>query len=326
MFNVEPNVNQNATEFIHELVTNLVNKNECLVIMQDEQLFIADSWTPKTYALKENSYHDVYINDYKLTKVFHESEVFYFKLNNNRILDVVDGLYRDYGKFLTAASNLYKRNNALRGVLEMDRTGPQTDKDQEEMEDLFNVQFKNFFEAEGGAVLPLQKGLKFHEVFNGANGSQAAGKDSRDIRAIFDDIFDFVAIALHIPKGLLKGELADVEAQTDNFLMLCIAPIAELLEDEINRKYYKRENYLKRTYLKVDASMIKHVDITKLANALDKLISSGTNSIDENRSLLDKEPLDEEWSKKHYITKNYAEAEEYLKGGEGSEENQKVQE
>ena len=73
------------------------------------------------------------------------------------------------------------------------------------------------------------------------------------------------------------------------------APIAELLEDETNRKYYRKENYLKRTYLKIDASMIKHVDITRLANALDKLFSSGTHSINENRNLLDKEPLEEEW-------------------------------
>ena len=36
LFNVEPNINQNATDFIHELVSRLVNKNECLVIISKE--------------------------------------------------------------------------------------------------------------------------------------------------------------------------------------------------------------------------------------------------------------------------------------------------
>ncbi|KMK77619.1 phage portal protein [Alkalihalobacillus pseudalcaliphilus] len=324
LFNVEPNINQNATDFIHELVSRLVNKNECLVIMHDEQLFIAENWEVVDLAFKEKLYKDVTIKDLTLNKVFRESEVLFYKLNNKRILDVIDGLYKDYGKFISAASNLYKRNNALRGILEMDISRAQTDEEQEMIEDLFNVQFKEFFEAEGGAVLPLQSGLNFEEVFSGSNSSQSAWKDSRDIRAIIDDVIDFVAISLHVPKGLIKGDLADVEAQTDNFLMLCIAPIAELLEDETNRKYYRKENYLKRTYLKIDASMIKHVDITRLANALDKLFSSGTHSINENRNLLDKEPLEEEWASKHFITKNYAEAEEHLKGGEGGDKDQAI--
>jgi hypothetical protein len=58
---------------------------------------------------------------------------------------------------------------------------------------------------------------------SGKNGQPA--QNSRDIRAFVDDIFDFTATAFHIPRGLLKGDLADVEKQTDNFLMFRINPL-----------------------------------------------------------------------------------------------------
>ncbi len=316
LFNVEPNVNQNASEFMHKLIWNLVFENECLVIMQDDQLLIADSWVKKEFALKENVYTDIRIGELRMNKVFVESEVLYFQLYNEKIVDLIDGLYEDYGKLISSSMGYYKKNNAMRATLNLDVSRAQTDEEQEELDNLFNVQFKNFFEAEGGAVLPLQDGIELKEVFQGSGGNNKT-QDTRDIRKLVDDIFDFVATAFLIPKGLIKGDLADVESQTDTYLMFGLSPIAELIEDEINRKYYTKEEYLSRTYLKVDTSMIKYTDIVKLANALEKLISSGTHSPNENRSLLDKEPIEEDWANKHYITKNYAEAEGYLKGGEG---------
>lgn len=317
LFNVEPNVNQNATEFMQQLIWNLVYENECLVIMQDKQLLVADEWTRKEFALKENIYTDIRIGDFAMNKTFVESEVLYFKLHNEKVTDLINGLYADYGKLISASMGYYKKNNALRATLNLDISRAQTDEEQEELDDLFNVQFKNFFEAEGGAVLPLQDGIELKEIFQGTSGGGSKSQNTRDIRALVDDIFDFVATAFLIPKGLIKGDLADIESQTDNYLMFCLSPIAELIEDEINRKYYSKDDYLNRTYLKVDTSMIKYVDITKLANALEKLISSGTHSPNENRALLDKEPIEEEWANRNYITKNYAEAEGYLKGGEG---------
>lgn len=315
LFNVEPNINQNAAEFFHELISKLVYDNEALVVMQNKQLFIADDWTVDEKSLIENRYTDVVIKDYSLNKDFYEKDVFHFKLNDEKIINVINGLYEDYGKLISSSINYYKRANALRAILRLERSGPQTDEEQEALDDLFDVQLKSFFEAEGGAALPLQDGIGFEEVFQ--ESGQTKSKDSRDIRSLIDDIFDFVSMAFHIPKGLLKGDLAEVDNQTNNFLMFCLAPIAELLEDEINRKYYSKKEYLERTYLKIDISMVKYVDPVEIATALEKWLSSGTHSVNENRSFMDLEPIDEEWANKHYITKNYAETEQYLKGGEG---------
>ncbi|WP_346207622.1 phage portal protein [Caldifermentibacillus hisashii] len=312
LLNVEPNQNQNASQFFHEFVSKLVLDNECLVIMQNEQLYVADSFERKEYAFYENVYKNVVVNDFQLDKQFKESEVLYFELNNKKIKNVIDDLYNSYGKLITAAMNYYKRSNALRVKLKIESSGPQTDEEQANREDMFNSQLKRFLEAEGAAAWPEQDDVTLEELQNLSN----SGRTSRDIRALVDDIFDFVSTAFLIPKGLIKGDLADVEGQTDNYIMFCIAPIASQIEDEANRKIYKKDGYLKRNYLRVDTSMIKYTDIVKLATAMDKLISSGTHSANENRMLIGKEPINEDWANEHYITKNYQKAENLFEGGE----------
>ncbi|WP_337970143.1 phage portal protein [Virgibacillus salexigens] len=312
LFNVQPNQNQNSSEFFHEFVSKLVLDNECLVIMQNQQLYVADEFYVERFAFKENIYKDIVVNDFQLNKTFMESDVFYFRLNNERIKDAIDSLYASYGKLLTASMNYYKRSNALRVKYKLDTILSKTDEDQEVLEEMINAQLSRFLKAEDAAALPEQDGLDIVEMFQNSKGST-----SRDTRAIVDDIFDFVSMAFHVPKGLLKGDLADVEGQTDNFIMFCVAPIAELIEDEINRKFYTKKEFLDRTYFKVDTSFIKYVDPIKLATALDKMLSSGTHSVNENRNMIGKEPLEEDWADEHYVTKNYEGIKEYLEGGDG---------
>ena len=187
---------------------------------------------------------------------------------------------------------------------------------QEQIDAMFNDQFKTFFEADNaGAVFQLQDG---YELDNFSNTSKGNKLDSRDIKSLVDDIIDFVSMAFHVPKGMLKGDVVDVSKQTDNFLMFCINPLIELITDEINRKFYTKEEYLSRTYLKVDTSRIKYVDITELANACDVFFRIGVNSINDILRMLGREPIDEEWADMRYVTKNYESVEnaESLKGGE----------
>ncbi|TGB04697.1 phage portal protein [Halobacillus salinus] len=309
LFNVQPNQNQNASEFFHEFVSKLVMENECLLVMQNRQLYVAESYDMKEFALYENQYRNVVIKNYQLNRRFTESEVFHFKLNNKRIKSVIDNMYASYGKLLTSAINYYKRSNALRAKVKTPGVSSQKGEEQAKREKMFNDQLKRFMTAESASVLPLQNNLEYEEI-------QLTGQTSRDVRAIVDDIVDMVSMAFHIPKGLIKGDLADVEDQTDNFLMFCVQPIAELLEDEINRKQYTKEDYLNRTFLKIDTSLIKYVDPVKLAGAMEKFLSSGTHSVNDNKRMIDEEPIDEGWADEYFITKNYEEIRKFLKGGE----------
>lgn len=318
LLNVSPNQNQNASEFIHSLISHLIKDNEVLVIMQNDKLYVADEFETEESALNDNRYKNVTVKNLKFNKTFNESEVLHMRLNDENIKEVIDSMYDSFGKLITSAMNIYKRSNAKRVVLEGDFLRPQTDEEQKAVNEMFDNQFKNWFEADNaGAVFQLQKGYTLTD-FSGNGKSGVSAQNSRDVRALIDDIFDFVSMGFLIPRGLLKGDLADVEKQTDNYLMFRIKPIAELIADEFNRKIYSKQDYLNRTYMKIDTSMIKILDIVDLATAADKFFAIGVNSINDNLRMLGREPINETWADQRFVTKNYQTIEnvEASEGGE----------
>lgn len=314
LFNVEPNQNKSASKFWRDVIYKLVYSNDCLVIQQNGMFYIADSYEPKEFAFKENLYKDIVVANYQLKNVYSESQVFHFEMHNEKIKTVVDGLYQSYAKLITASQARYKKNNARRGWLEIPASYPQTEEAAKDLEKLLSDRFKRFFEAEGGAVLPLANGMKYSEL--SSNIGVKGGVEGRDIRAFIDDVFDFIAIAFQVPPQLLRGNVADTDKTVTNFLTFCVNPLAELLTDEINRKMYGKKAYLERTYMKLDTSHIRVVDIKDVANAFDVLLRIGAYSIDDCLAAMGLEPLGTEWSKARWMTKNYEPIETALKGGE----------
>lgn len=316
LLNIQPNVNQNATQFIHQLVYKLVYDNECLVVMVDDQLLVADNYTVEEFVLKENIYKDVTVGDIVFQKPFFESEVMYFKLRNERIISVIDGMYESLGKLLVSSMNYYKRKNNKRFLIKGDFLRPQDDVTQEMIDDMFESQLRNWFDPDKeGVAFQLQEGYGLEDMSDSQTAGGSVAGLSRDIADIIDDIFNYVAMAFHVPRGLLKGDVADIEGQIDSFLMFGINPIVENITDEFNRKIYSKKEYLERTYLKIDTTQIKITDIVKLSTALDKVFAIGGMTINDVLEELGKEPIDEEWANKHYVTKNYQEANS-LEGGE----------
>lgn len=314
LFNVEPNQNKSASKFWRDVIHKLVYENECLVIQQDRMFYVADSFDVLRYAFKENIYKNIVVEEYGLKGVRKESEVFYFELHDQKIKDIVEGLYQSYSKLIAASQSNYKRNNARRGTLDIPASYSQTNKGQAEIEDLFKNKFKRFFEAEGGAVLPLTNGMKYEELTS--NIGVKGGADGRDIKAFVSDIFEFTAIGFQVPPQLLMGTVADTEKAVNNFLTFCINPLAELITDEVNRKLYGKKAYLEKTYIKLDTTRIRAVDIKDVANALDVLVRIGAYCIDDCLKLLGMEPMNTDWSQSRWMTKNYSPITEAIKGGE----------
>jgi len=226
---------------------------------------------------------------------------------------VIDGLYASYSKLIAASQAHYKRNNARRGKLNIPTGYPQTEDARKNLEDLLGRRFKRFFEAEGGAVIPLTNDMTYDEL--SSNIGVKGGVEGRDIRAFIDDIFDFVAIAFQVPPQLLRGAVADTDKAVNNFLTFCVNPLAELLGDEINRKLYGKRAFLERTYCKLDTTRIKAVDIKDIAGALDILVRIGAYCVDDCLRMLGLETLNTEWSQARWMTKNYERIEQRLKGG-----------
>ena len=315
LFNVEPNPNKSANKFWRDVIYRLVYDNECLVIQNNGHFYVADSFHVDRYAFKEYIYSGVTIDGFAMTRTFAESEVLHFELHNEKIRTVIEGLYGSYSKLIAAAQLNYKRNNSPRGKVNIPTNYPQTEKAQSDLKSLFEVKFKKFFEAEGGAILPLTNGIDYEEL--ASNIGVKGGADNKEIRAFIDDIFDFVAIALNVPPTLLKGTVADTEKAVDNLIMFCINPLAETISDEVNRKYYKKRLYLERTYMKVNTSMIRVTSIKDIAGALETLFRISAYTVDDCLTALGMEPLETEWSQTHFVTKNYEPIETRIAGGGG---------
>lgn len=285
-----------------------------MIVQIDNKFYIADSFNTTEYTLKDNLYSNVEINNYTLKDIFTESEVFHLTLNNSNIKNLIDGLYTGYAKLIKAGQTSYIKSKTRRGVLNIDSNYPQTAKAQKDLQDLMDNKFKTFFQSEKDVVLPLNKGLTYDEL--GINNKGKSVGEVRDVRAYIDDIFDFVAIAFNVPPQLIKGNVENTEQAINNFLMFCIKPLAKLISDEINMKFYPKKQYLNRTYTKLDTSRIRVTTLKDIANALDILTRNGINKVDDNLMALGREPIGGKIGKMRFITKNLELLDDVLEGGD----------
>lgn len=305
--NVEPNPNYSASRFWKKFVYRLVYDGEVLIIKQRDDYYIADSFVKETRAFYSCRYRDVVVDDFALKRTYDEKDVLYFRLYERNIVNIIGALYDDYGKLVEYSKASYKKNNAKRGIVNIPTNYPQTEAAKEKLNKLLNDQIQKFYGAENGAVLPLTNGITYEDI---SSDSYKNSTDSRDIRNLIDDIFDFTAIGFNIPPALLKGSANDLESTVDRFIKFGVEPFCEMIEDEVNRKFYSKNAYLNNTYMAIDTTKLKATNLGQLANVVDILTRNGVNNIDENRKLLGMEPLRSEESQKRRITKNYEASEE----------------
>ena len=318
LLNVEPNPNQNASDFWRDAVYRAVKGNESLIVMEGDYLYLADSWNVVPGTFVENLYTEIQLGELKEPLRRRESEVLHLRMYNNKVAQVIDGLYDSYSKLIAAAQKRYRRNSSKRGFLELGTSYPQTEKAQADLKDLLENRFKTFFQHEDDAVLPLTGGAKWQELET--TGPTARGSvEGRDIRGFIDDIFDFTAVAFQVPPQLLKGNVADTHEAMKNFLTFCISPLADMISDEINRKMYGKRDFKKRSYVKVDTTHIRAVDIKDVANALDVLFRIGAYTIDDCLKYLGMEPIGGEVGQQRFVTKNYQPIEDVIDGGGGEQ-------
>ena len=291
-------------------------RNECLVVENNGQLIIAESFTKEEYALKETVFSNVYRKGLTFNRDFRMSEVLYFRLNNKNIRQLLTNLCNGYNNLLEEAVDKYEKAGGEKGTLHIDAQAKGMkygNKSFEEVyEDLMNNRFKRFFNSRN-AVLPLWNGFTYTK--QAAEQSKKSTSEMKDITDVLDEIVVTVARAFNIPVALLKGDVSDVSKVTQNFLTFCVDPLCEMLQTEINRKRYGKYQVQRGCYVRINTTTIMHVDVFEIAEKIDKLISSGMYCIDDLRKKLGETELDTEESKTYWITKNYTSIES-LKGGD----------
>ncbi len=306
LWNVEPNVNQNSSQFLQQLVSKLLHDNEALAVEVNGQLLVADSFTATGYALFPATFSDVMIttfgSSFTFDKTFSMSDVLYFRLNNRNIRALLANVMDGYNQLLSMAMGKYKRAGGRKGIAKLNKSATGDEKAKEQTKDLFTKGFRKYFESEN-AVVALPNGIEYQEITG--EGSKKSTSEVNDIANITKEAFARVAQAFRIPPALLQGDIADISKLMDELLTVCIDPLADLIQTEINRKRYGKAAYLTGTYLKIDTTCIKHIDIFSIADAADKLIADSLYSVDELRQKIGDTPLNTWWSKQHVRTANY---------------------
>lgn len=318
LFNVQPNKNKNAAKFWRDVVSRLVYDNRCLVVQgEDGALYVAEGFTLEKYAFFDYVFSDIVIDGFSLEKKYRQKEVLYFELNQEPIRRVIEGLYRSYGKLIEASKKLYIRRGSRKGLLTVPTNFPDNEKAQKELRTLMERRFKTFFDSDGDAVLPLTNGLEYSELGDKAGAQARTASESREVRNFIDDVLEFTAIAFQIPPKLLMGDVADTDTAMDSFLTFCINPLAELIQDEVNRKFYAKDAYLGRTYVRINTSMLRAHNRKDIAGALETLLRIGGYTIDDILKTLGMEPLGDDIGSTRFVTKNYQPVEQVIAGGDG---------
>lgn len=324
VWNYEPNVNQNSTEFLHKLVAKLYEENEALVFSTKrkgggENLIIADGWQePEEYPEKQNMYKSVQAGRTSYSKSFSENEVIHFRLNHVNMRPVVNGLYQSYYRLAAAAMKNYEYDHGQHWKVHVDQLAAGDENWKENFQKMIEAQVKPFFES-NGAILPEFNGYTYTDV-----GAATKG-DSRDIKNLIEDIFEFTARAFLIPAVLVNGKVEGTSDANTRFLTNCIDPLCDQMQEEINRKRYGYDEWKRGNYLRVDSSSIIHFDLFENAANVEKLVGSGAYTINDVRRAANQSRINEPWADAHYMTLNIAKVSETTrrldgeKGGKGNE-------
>lgn len=321
LWNLEPNVNQSSTVFLHKLTANLYEDNEALIISSRgenglPELAVADDWQdPPESPFQQNVYRGVTAGERMYDHPFREKDVIHLKLNHCDIQPVVKGIYQSYVRLVSAAMNNYAWTNGQHWKVHVNQLASGQEGWAEQFQKVLEAQIKPFLKS-GSAILPEMDGYVYENVGKVLENS----RDASHIRALVNDIFDFTANAFLIPPVLLRGQVEGTADAVKRFLTNCIDPLADQLSEEITRKCYGYEGWKNGRFLRVDTSAIQHFNLFENAANVEKLIGSGYSYNDVQRAAGGPE-IKEPWANEHFLTRNFAKAQELLSGdteGEGT--------
>ena len=312
MLNVNPNPNQNSSQFLNALITRYYRKGEALVFPdgRKNRLYVADGFSMEEKPLSENIFSSISIENQTLNRKIKASDVFYFKLDDVNIKRLIDGAFEQYSTVMQAAIDGFIRRNGKKYKLNIDQYKAGDPEFQKLYESFLKKQLETFVNA-ANAVYPQFRGQNLEEFDKTAAGNYGG---SADVIAIRKEMFDVVAQAFKIPLSMMYGNITNINDMINMFLTFTIDPLADMLGEEITRKMYPFADWQKGNYVKCDTSCISHVDILDVADKVDKAISSGVVCIDELRKRLDMQPYGDEFGNMRFVTRNYATIDEVLNG------------
>jgi len=314
LLNVRPNTDQSAAEFWQDFTYRAIHNNEVLVVMNDSgDLLIADSFTRKEYAIFPDTFSNVTVKDYTFQRTFKMDEVIYITYNNEKLTKFMKGLFADYTELFSRMIQTSMFSNQIRATAGMDANQELSAEKLAKLQNFIDKMF-NAFKTKVFAIVPKLKGFEYTEITNGTNG----GRSIEDITRISDKAVEHVAQLIGVPVALVRGDMSEYETALKAYDKFCYSPFLKKISDELNNKTIEKKDY--QNGRKIEVYGIEIEDPLQRLDKVDKGIASGAITPNEGRvKFLRMEPSDDPAMDKHYITKNYQEA-QYSKGGEKNNE------
>lgn len=314
LLNVRPNTDQSAADFWQKFAYRAIFDNEVLVIKTDSNdLLIADSFTRKEYAVLPDTFSNVTVKDYTFQRSFKMDEVIYITYNNEKLTKFMNGMFEDYTELFSRMIQTSMYSNQIRALAGMESSQDLSPEKLAKLQSFIDKMF-NAFKTKAFAIVPKLKGFDYTELTDGTNG----GRSIEDITKISDKAVEHVAQLLGIPVALVRGDMSEYETALKAYDKFSYGPFLKKISDELNVKLIDKKEYQAGRKIEVRGIVIDD-PLDKLLK-VDKGIASGAITPNEGRvNYLGLEPSADPAMDKHYITKNYAEA-EHSKGGDNKDE------
>lgn len=308
VWNVEPGPNINSTAFLHRFVDQLYRTNNALIVgvpvrgQSYDALAVADSWEQTEEQVTGlMKYWDVTVGGLHLKRVYREDEVLKLKLNNRAIEPVLRALGDSWNRMANIAQAHFEWDRGQHWKVHIDQMASGADDFDANFAAMLKNQIKPFLENPS-AVLPEFDGYSFTQIGAG-NEKIDSEKETKALRSLAEDIFNFTARGFLLPIVLVNGTVEQTSDANARFMTYVIDPLADQLQEEINRKRYGFEAWRDGRFMRVDTSSILHYDLFAQANNIEKLISSGY-SPNEVRRAAGAPEINEPWADTHFLTKN----------------------
>lgn len=316
--NTSPNPNQSAAEFRKQLIRSLVFRptHDALIVDVGKDgknvLYVAEDFERGSYQLLETYFKNVSINiygdnSYVLDGVFAGDKAIYMKYTSQNIETQFAEMRRMYKDLIKNAmkAGTYK----MHYVLSQEETATNNQDYEDAMQQILDEDFKKFIEGEN-SVLPLYAGMNLKQTSAGADLGQNASVANKSVDAQIDEAITKIGLAFNLPKSVMMGDYEDKDI--DYVLMFSIDPIAELITQAFNRKWYGASSMKKGNKCKLDTTKARHYDIVTISGAANKVISSGIYTINEVRKKVGEPQIDPKIGDIHFITRNYAVVGDYV--------------
>lgn len=310
--NIRPNPNQSASQFWHKVAEKALKASPekgALCFIHNRNLYCADDYSIEVKRpFLGNIYSGIVMDGFQMQRKFTADQVFVFKLENTEAYHMINAWHQEYGQCVAQAMESYKDTNAKKYKLKIDGVQAGDKKFNEEFDKVLKEPLRKFTNNEAKIYVEYT-GRELQEM-----ESKISAKNSDDTIKLIEETFKIVGKAYKVPEALMLGNITNMNDVVKAFLTFAVDPYADMIGKELTGQY-GYESWQQGNYYKVDTSTVNHVDIFDMADKIDKLISSSFACIDEVREKAGLDKIDEEWSSKHMLTKNYEFIEKMLKEG-----------